>query len=505
MSDPAEPGAETSITPPRRARPRLATALPVAPALLALTLLSRAAGNAGQTTYPLIARDQLGLTGGEVGGLAAAAGLAGVACATLVAGRARRVRPARLLAWGQIGALASLAMLAVPAGRPGLWLGALGLGAASGLVFPALMTVIAARAPGRRSQALAVMAVVLSISLVLGPLAESGLLSATGQSPRAALGLMVVLPAGAAVLALRVAAGGRRPVASRGADADLDGSDGPDLRAAAAGSPAGEPEAFLRPAGGDATLAVPDQEVAGGAIPGGAGGAVSGGAGGAVPARAFRLALTVMLAYQVPFAAVVSFGAILARSVDGVSAAGTQQAFAVFFAASALVRVLLVWRPPGRHRPLVLAASAAATVVGVAGLGLSGSPAGLLGSMAVLGLPHGTTFPLASSILAEQQGVGEMALGRANGRLMAGTNAASVVTPFALGWLAATAGYRTAFLLIEIPVGLAALLLFVQLRPHLARLRRPPAPQSQADGQATRRRAASSRRRATTGSGRSNR
>lgn len=51
--------------------------------------------------------------------------------------------------------------------------------------------------------------------------------------------------------------------------------------------------------------------------------------------------------------------------------------------------------------------------------------------MAVLGAPHGVTFPLAMAVLAEYTPKGQ--LGRANGLLMAGTSTVTVVVPFACG------------------------------------------------------------------------
>jgi DHA1 family multidrug resistance protein-like MFS transporter len=415
---------------PTRVLSRLA--FTAAPSLLLLTLLGRAAQNAGQTTYPLIGRELLGMGNSSIGAVVAVAGLASVACSTVVVGRARRWPPARLLAAGQALGLAAFLLLALPTGRPGLWLGAVGLGAGGGLVFPSLMTVIASRSPGRRAKALALMAVALSTSLVAGPLIESGVLHVLGGSLRAALGVMTVLPAGAVALAVRAAR--QRATGPPAPEA----APPPGRRAAppADGPPADAPPAF---------------------------------------GSAFRLALTVMLTYQVPFVALVGFGALLARQADGLSAAGAEAAFAVFFGSSALVRVLLVVATPRRRLRGVLVVSAAATVAGVAWLGLADTLPELLGAMAVLGVPHGTTFPLASSILAEQAHLDDARLARANGRLMAGTNAATVVVPFAYGALAAAFGYREAFLLLEVPVGLAAALLVAQLASRRSPLRAPDA------------------------------
>jgi DHA1 family multidrug resistance protein-like MFS transporter len=396
-----------------------------APSLLVLTFLSRASQNAAQTTYPLIGRDLLGMGQFAIGGVAACAGVANVFCSSVVVGRARHRPAASILAGGQVLALASFVLLTLPAGRIGLWVGAIGLGAATGLVFPSLMTVIAGRSAGRRTKALTLMSVALSASLVTGPLLEAGALGALGDTVRRALAALVVLPAAAAVLAARAA---RRAHRQADADPPPDGTDEP----------------------------VP---------PGGAG------AGGERLTVAFRMALTVMLTYQVPFAALVAFGALLARHADGVSASGAEVAFGVFFAASAAVRLGLAAVTPDRRLGAVLAASAVLTVVGVAGVGLARDYGELLGAMAVLGIPHGTTFPLASSILAEHAHADGRSLIRANGRLMAGTNGATVVVPFACGWIASMVGYRSMFVLLEVPVVMASALLVHQLRSPRSPLR----------------------------------
>lgn len=392
-----------------------------APSLLILIFLSRASQNAGQTTFPLIGRDLLGMGQFAVGAAVAAAGLANVLFSTFLVGGRRRFSASALLAVGQTVALVSFVLLTVPAGRIGLWVGAVGLGAAAGIVFPSLMTVVARGSGGRRTKALALMSLALSASLVAGPLLEAGALRGLGDSLRGGLGALVALPAAATVLAVRAA---RR-----------------DRRRLRVGDPVGERR--RAPAG---ERAVPP---------------------GSSLAGAFRLALTVMLTYQVPFVAIVGFGALLARRADGISASGAQVAFGAFFAASAGVRLLLAALTPDRHLGRILASSAALTVLGVAGVGLARNFPELLGAMAVLGVPHGTTFPLASSILAEHAHADERQLVRANGRLMAGTNAASVIVPFVFGAVASVLGYRAMFLLLEVPLAVAVSLLAAQLlSPH---------------------------------------
>jgi len=403
----------------RRSLGRLVAIAPVA--VIAITFAGRASQNAGLTTYPLIGRSLLGLGDGAIGLVAAAAGILSVGFSSLVVGRSKVLPASYLLAAGQALNLAGLLLLAVPAGRGGLVAAALLLGAGGGLGFPSLMTVVSQSTKGSRVRALALMSVVLSISLVAGPLLEAGLIKVLGGSLRASMAAM----AGLALVAAGVSA--RMAYANRGRPAQ-----GPRLAGSSKRS---------SPARG----ATPGLQASSAGV-----------------RAALRLALTVMLTYQVPYVALVSFGALLARH-DGASSSGAQLAFGVFFAVSAGVRVLLAWVGSPRSSQVVLVVSAGATVLGVAGLGLSSNFAELLVAMAMLGFPHGTTFPLASSLIAEAARSSDQELVRANGRLMAGTNMATVAVPFAFGWMAHVLGYRSAFLLLEFPVVIFAVLLAYQL------------------------------------------
>jgi predicted MFS family arabinose efflux permease len=179
-----------------------------------------------------------------------------------------------------------------------------------------------------------------------------------------------------------------------------------------------------------------------------------------------RIALLAMLTYQAPFAALVAFGGLLARYADHASATDVELAFGAFFGVSLAVRALVtVWSPITRQTE-ALVASALATIAGVAVLGAASGLGALFIGMAILGAPHGVTFPLASSILAEH--IPNERLGRANGRLMASTNALSVAVPFVCGWLIDAVGYRSTFLLLEVPVtGFAGLLVLALVRAPL--------------------------------------
>ena len=407
-------------------------------------MLGRAAQNIGQTTYPLEGRELLGVGNGLIGTMTAVGGLVGVVMAFTVAARVTPANALRMLAVGQAMVLAAFVAFALPGGgTASLWIGAVLVWAGGGLVFPATMTAVGTGGTGNPSRAVAVYAVGLSIGLTGGPLLEAGVLPLLSESLRATFAALLPLPAAATVLSLVGAA----------ASCDRGARDRGTRDRGTRHGPSTEREDGLAHPPGPAVVPPPPAS----------------GMRDAVPARhprllqlpPFRLALGVMLTYQAPFSALVAFGGLLAARADGATSSGVEIGFAVFYAVSLLVRLLVVRLSPIRSLRSALAASIVATTVGVALLGTAHQYALLVIGMGILGAPHGLTFPLATSILAEH--VDHDTLGRANARLMASTDSAAVVVPLLCGWVATAVGYRGTFLFVELPVALFGAFLVVQL------------------------------------------
>lgn len=397
----------------------------VSPLLLAVTALGRSSQNAGQTTYPLLGRSALHMSNSTIGELGAAAGVMAILCAGLV-GRARREHALALLAVGQAAGLAAFVLLALPSGRIGVGVAAVALGAYGGLAFPSIMTAIGSGPRHQRAKALAIFATALSASLLVGPLLEAAVLKALDGSLRATFAVLLPLSAASTLLALLAVARARKVALIRVAEEEG------------------------RPSSVQHTGATAPE------------GSRSGPAAAVRGQPAFRVAVTMMVTYQVPFAALVTFGALLARHTDGLSASGAEAAFGVFFGVSLLVRTSLALLTPRRATAMLLAASVATTAAGLALVAEARGFPLLLCGMVLLGLPHGATLPLASGLLAEQ--TPEHQLSRANGLLMATTNTVTVVVPPFFGWLADAIGYPHTFLLLEAPVVVLGALLVAQLR-----------------------------------------
>ncbi len=426
----------------------------VAPFLLGITLLGRASQNTGQTTFPLVAH-QIGIANGILGIVAATSGAGGVVTAAVLGARVTARTALATLAAGQAMVLVAFVLLALHTGVPGLWLGAIALGTGGGLVFPATMTAIGSAPRQDRARALAVYALALSIGLAFGPLVESGVLRLVGDSVRSAFGALAVLPL--AATAISTAAARRRWLASVPPTVPGAGALQVTPLADAVPLPETASPADAAPLAGAARRA--------GAAPAGSRRREARrrrDRPGLLRLPAFRLALATMLTYQAPFVALLAFAALLARHADGARAADAELGFGAFFGVSMAVRAAVAAASPLRGRRAVLTASVLATAAGLALLAAGHGYGAYLVAMAVLGAPHGLTFPLASAIVAD--GVEQADLGRANARLMASTNVVSVLVPLACGWLAAAAGYRVMFLAVEAPVVLFGAALLLELR-----------------------------------------
>ena len=412
----------------------------ISPILIGITLLGRSSQNISQTTYPLVGRELLAMSNAMIGIVTAAAGIAGILASALLVTRIQVKDRLSVLAIGQALGAVAFALFAISNTRLELWAGAIALGTGGGITFPLLMTVIGQGRRTQRSKSLAVFALALSASLVLGPLIEAGVLHLVHDSLRETFSILLILPLAATVITLIAAFKSRRETAL------------PNKQRSTSAT-----ESMAKASSDFTQKTLPsDTEIA----------SASNYADKdlVTSKRSFRVALLTLLTYQAPFVALVAFGGLLARYVDHISATGIELSFGLFFTLSFAIRALISAKSPIHHSSRVIIGSALGTMIGIAVVGLTHTTLGFIAGMAILGAPHGATFPMASSILAENT-PGRL-LGKANGRLMASTNVATVLIPFICGWLVQEVGYSQMFLLLEIPVMSFATALIIQLFRH---------------------------------------
>ncbi len=407
--------------------------------LLVSTAMFRATQNMAQTTFSLLGREDLGLKAGTLGLLAALAGLAMVVVTLRFASRVAPGKARAAAAAGSLVLAGALAVFVFASSLGPFAAAVIALGIAGGVGFPALTSAFGSAEGAQREQALALFALTLSASLAIGPLMETLVLDLHHQDLRAPFAVFVVFPLLGAALLARPARRSKRMSLSGGGEGT--GTIGDAAPGAIAGT---GPEPGPSGAGSS--------------------GAGSSGAGGAAWSQARRprfglelwqtpggrLALTAQLLYAVPFAGVTVFGALVARVAFGVTPGEAQLAFTAFFATSFAARALVVWRAPVTRKRAVFQISGAMTVTGLVLLGVGHGLPLLLVAMAVLGLPHGFTFPLALALVAEAAPPG--GLTRANAVLLGASNLTGVIAPVVLGALVQPAGYRGMVLLILVPV-----------------------------------------------------
>ncbi|TAN24963.1 MAG: MFS transporter [Actinomycetota bacterium] len=379
---------------------RRAKALPFA-ALLLATAFFRSTQNAVQTTIGPFGHILLKLSPSIVGfGITLAGGIGALANIWL----ARRLRSLRLrlvaLA-GLVGISFAISVVVLGSSLPTYLISAVIFGASGGLVTTVLAT-MASQVPGvARDRALSAYTVALSASLALGPFLESLVLRASGGSLKLAILSFLPLPLLASALLFLVVSDVRQST-----EIDL-----------AASFPAH-------------VLKNPH----------------------------LRQAIVALVLYQVPFVAITSFGALIADYSYGASISLAQLSFSTFFVVSLTTRSMLVWKPPGRRRVLVLRLAALVTLAGVLVLGFGHGLIWLMVAMAILGVPHGLVFPVSLSLVAASTSSRDLT--KANALLFAITSSVSVVIPFVLGVIASYFGYREMSLLVFVPVFILAAMLF---------------------------------------------
>ncbi len=377
-------------------------------ALLVVAFFFRAAQNMAQTTLGLLGREALHLGSGMIGAeaaLSAGSGLVGVYAASKVPTHQAR----RGVGVGISLMVVSLAMFAIGGGLVVFSLAAILLGLGGGLAFPSLATALGAAGEGARDRALAAYGMALSASLAVGPLVQSAVIAAAGGSLRVGFATFAAV-ASLALVVLGCPRLGR----------------------------AGEPGAHPRPSAGSSAPSSPP------------GGGSETGMMSLWRNPSWRLATLAQLLYQIPFTAIVVFGAIYAREDFGFGTAEASMVFVSFFILSLIVRAGVGVKSPIRHKRAAFVISGVATLVGLVGLASARGPVELLMAMAVLGLPHALIFPVSLALVA--QGVPQSRLAAANAALAGIMTVATVITPALMGPLAGHWGLRAMFVVVMLPV-----------------------------------------------------
>jgi MFS family permease len=149
--------------------------------------------------------------------------------------------------------------------------------------------------------------------------------------------------------------------------------------------------------------------------------------------------------YNVPFAAITSFLVIFAVERFGVSSSTAYSVFIFFFAVSFITRLSMAIRPfKALFIPLLV--SSVITIGSLLALPFMSTFTVFIILMAVLGIPHGSIFPISSMLIARGTTPEERSV--ANSYFMAYNNVLFIVVPVVFGFLSLHIGFQDSFTIL---------------------------------------------------------
>jgi len=163
----------------------------------------------------------------------------------------------------------------------------------------------------------------------------------------------------------------------------------------------------------------------------------------------FLTAVFNILSYNVPFAILTAFGGIYAKDIFGASYSQVEFLFAVFFALSFLMRLMLSLKHFENLFGLTYF-GISLTLVGLSLMAGARSLATLAVAFALLGVPHGLTYPI--SLIYISRGFEERVRNAANSYFFSMMMAIGVAVPFLAGGLITLVGLRLTYFSLVFPV-----------------------------------------------------
>ncbi|AWR96597.2 MFS transporter [Acidianus sulfidivorans JP7] len=170
----------------------------------------------------------------------------------------------------------------------------------------------------------------------------------------------------------------------------------------------------------------------------------------------FKTAVLNILAYNIPFSVILTFGGIYAIEYLHVSYAGATGLLSTFFVTSFLARIYLSVKPPNSVM-LHAYAAISMTVIGLLLILLSNNILIFTAALLILGFPHGLTYPL--SIISISRTFKQEERNPANSQFFAIMMIIGVITPTIAGYIANAIGIKDLFgILIPVVLSLLAML-----------------------------------------------
>ncbi len=170
----------------------------------------------------------------------------------------------------------------------------------------------------------------------------------------------------------------------------------------------------------------------------------------------FTTAVLNIATYNVVFSFLMAFGGIYARESFNVSYSTVEILFSLFFVTSFLGRLYLSIRPAERLWPY-MASAVTMTAIGVLIIALTNNPLIYAVALLILGIPHGTTYPL--SVVSISRAFKPQHRNVANSLFFSFMMLIGIVTPTITGYIADLIGIRNTFIVLIPPVIIALIFL----------------------------------------------
>lgn len=162
--------------------------------------------------------------------------------------------------------------------------------------------------------------------------------------------------------------------------------------------------------------------------------------------------------YNIPFAVITTFIAIYAKELFNLSSFEAYSVFIPFFTLSFITRFLMSIKPfRDLRRPLLI--SIMVTIIGIIVVSLAPNYTILLVGMFILGIPHGSIFPISTVMISRGTNIAER--NSANSFFLAYNNVLFTISPAIYGYLLyiLESNYRLAFMTLLLPVIVSTILL----------------------------------------------
>lgn len=175
----------------------------------------------------------------------------------------------------------------------------------------------------------------------------------------------------------------------------------------------------------------------------------------------FKLSVFNNISYDLPFALILTFGGIFARTEFNAQYSVVELLLSGFFGLSFLSRFFLTYRPAKRLY-ITTMTSVSITIVGLIMVYFSDNLITYFITISFLGIPHGLTFPTSLTALSRSFKKDEISV--ANTYFFALMMFLAVIVPSVSGLMVYSVGLRNTFLLFTIPVIILFILILYQYK-----------------------------------------